>query len=63
MNDPGGTLVAVYIDFDNIVLSRYDQVNGRSRSSGTGVRVGRATGHASRRSRTGSGRRRSISER
>jgi uncharacterized LabA/DUF88 family protein len=30
MNDPGGTRVAVYIDFDNIVISRYDQVHGRS---------------------------------
>jgi uncharacterized LabA/DUF88 family protein len=30
MNDPGVTRVAVYIDFDNIVISRYDQVHGRS---------------------------------
>jgi hypothetical protein len=30
MNDPGDTRVAVYLDFDNIVISRYDQVNGRS---------------------------------
>jgi NYN domain/OST-HTH/LOTUS domain len=29
MNDPGFTRVAVYIDFDNIVISRYDQLNGR----------------------------------
>jgi len=29
MSDPGDTLVAVYIDFDNIVVSRYDQVHGR----------------------------------
>jgi hypothetical protein len=29
MNDPGVTRVAVYIDFDNIVISRYDQVHGR----------------------------------
>src|ERR1700729_4251763 len=29
MNDPGGGRVAVYIDFDNIVISRYDQVHGR----------------------------------
>ena len=29
MNDPDGTRVAVYIDFDNIVISRYDQVHGR----------------------------------
>ncbi len=29
MAEPGGTRVAVYIDFDNIVISRYDQVHGR----------------------------------
>jgi NYN domain-containing protein/OST-HTH/LOTUS domain-containing protein len=29
MNEPGATRVAVYIDFDNIVISRYDQVHGR----------------------------------
>jgi uncharacterized LabA/DUF88 family protein len=29
MNDSGVTRVAVYIDFDNIVISRYDQVHGR----------------------------------
>jgi len=29
MNDTGDTRVAVYIDFDNIVVSRYDQVHGR----------------------------------
>ena len=29
MNDDGVARVAVYIDFDNIVISRYDQVNGR----------------------------------
>jgi hypothetical protein len=29
MSDPGVTRVAVYIDFDNIVISRYDQVFGR----------------------------------
>jgi hypothetical protein len=29
MNDPGVTRVAVYIDFDNIVISRYDQVHGQ----------------------------------
>jgi uncharacterized LabA/DUF88 family protein len=28
MNDPGLTRVAVYIDFDNIVISRYDQIHG-----------------------------------
>jgi hypothetical protein len=30
MNEPGGARVAVYIDFDNIVISRYDQLHGRS---------------------------------
>ncbi|BBY28189.1 NYN domain-containing protein [Mycolicibacterium sediminis] len=31
MTEPGATTrVAVYLDFDNIVISRYDQVNGRS---------------------------------
>jgi NYN domain/OST-HTH/LOTUS domain len=29
MNDDGVARVAVYIDFDNIVISRYDQVNGQ----------------------------------
>jgi len=29
MNDTGDPRVAVYIDFDNIVVSRYDQVHGR----------------------------------
>ena len=29
MTDPGFTRVAVYIDFDNIVISRYDQIHGR----------------------------------
>jgi NYN domain/OST-HTH/LOTUS domain len=29
MSEPGGARVAVYIDFDNIVISRYDQVHGR----------------------------------
>jgi hypothetical protein len=29
MNDPGDTRVAVYIDFDNIVISRYEQLHGR----------------------------------
>ncbi|TFV61574.1 NYN domain-containing protein [Mycobacterium sp. PS03-16] len=28
--EPGTTRVAVYLDFDNIVISRYDQVNGRN---------------------------------
>src|ERR1700747_787220 len=30
MADLGEGRVAVYLDFDNIVISRYDQVNGRS---------------------------------
>src|ERR1700744_625849 len=30
MSDPGDPRVAVYIDFDNIVISRYDQVPGRN---------------------------------
>lgn len=30
MTESGDTRVAVYLDFDNIVISRYDQVNGRS---------------------------------
>jgi uncharacterized LabA/DUF88 family protein len=30
MGDPDAGRVAVYLDFDNIVISRYDQVNGRS---------------------------------
>src|SRR5271165_820149 len=29
MTEPGQTRVAVYLDFDNIVISRYDQVHGR----------------------------------
>jgi len=30
MTDNGATRVAVYLDFDNIVISRYDEVNGRN---------------------------------
>jgi hypothetical protein len=30
MMETGATRVAVYLDFDNIVISRYDQVNGRN---------------------------------
>jgi hypothetical protein len=30
MTEPPPTRVAVYLDFDNIVISRYDQVNGRN---------------------------------
>lgn len=30
MTEPVATRVAVYLDFDNIVISRYDQINGRN---------------------------------
>jgi hypothetical protein len=30
MSEPNADRVAVYLDFDNIVISRYDQVNGRN---------------------------------
>ena len=30
MTETAPTRVAVYLDFDNIVISRYDQVNGRN---------------------------------
>src|ERR1700753_3140531 len=30
MTDTGTSRVAVYLDFDNIVISRYDQVHGRN---------------------------------
>lgn len=30
MSEPSASRVAVYLDFDNIVISRYDQVNGRN---------------------------------
>ncbi len=30
MNEPGTPRVAVYLDFDNIVISRYDQIHGRN---------------------------------
>ncbi|MCV7169522.1 NYN domain-containing protein [Mycobacterium sp. CPCC 205372] len=30
MTEPANPRVAVYLDFDNIVISRYDQVNGRN---------------------------------
>src|ERR1700722_7300453 len=43
MSDPGVTRVAVYIDFDNIVISRYDQVHGRNQFQRDKVRsLGRA---------------------
>ena len=47
MPDPGITRVAVYIDFDNIVISRYDQVHGRSQFQRDKVReFDRAEGSA-----------------
>ena len=30
MTEPGAPRVAVYLDFDNIVISRYDQIHGRN---------------------------------
>ena len=30
MTESGVTRVAVYLDFDNIVISRYDQLHGRN---------------------------------
>ncbi len=33
MTESGATRVAVYLDFDNIVISRYDQVTGRNASA------------------------------
>ena len=30
MTEPGTPRVAVYLDFDNIVISRYDQIHGRN---------------------------------
>ena len=39
MNDPSLTRVAVYIDFDNIVVSRYDQVHGRGQFQRDKVRA------------------------
>jgi len=47
MNDPGLTRVAVYIDFDNIVISRYDQVHGQGQFQRDKVRgFSRADGSA-----------------
>jgi hypothetical protein len=51
MTEPVATRVAVYLDFDNIVISRYDQIHGRSsfqRDKGKGLgqhseRLDRAT--------------------
>ena len=39
MSDPTLTRVAVYIDFDNIVISRYDQVHGRNQFQRERVRA------------------------
>jgi uncharacterized LabA/DUF88 family protein len=39
MSDPGVTRVAVYIDFDNIVISRYDQIHGRNQFQRERVRA------------------------
>lgn len=39
MSDLGATRVAVYIDFDNIVISRYDQIHGRSQFQRDRVRA------------------------
>ena len=55
MNDPGVTRVAVYIDFDNIVISRYDQVHGRGQFQRDKARgLGRADGRPIPRSPTSS---------
>jgi len=48
MNEPGVTRVAVYIDFDNIVISRYDQVHGRGQFQRDKARLNRADRSASR---------------
>jgi uncharacterized LabA/DUF88 family protein len=47
MNEPGVTRVAVYIDFDNIVISRYDQVHGRGQFQRDRARLNRADRSAS----------------
>jgi len=39
MSEPGVTRVAVYIDFDNIVISRYDQIHGRNQFQRERVRA------------------------
>src|SRR3954453_17325449 len=43
MAEPGDPRVAVYFDFDNIVISRYDQVHGRSQFQRDRVRGGFGT--------------------
>ena len=45
MADDGATRVAVYIDFDNIVISRYDQVHGRGQFQRDKVRGFSRAGH------------------
>jgi uncharacterized LabA/DUF88 family protein len=47
MNEPGVTRVAVYIDFDNIVISRYDQVHGGGQFQRDKARLNRADRSAS----------------
>jgi uncharacterized LabA/DUF88 family protein len=47
MNEPGVTRVAVYIDFDNIVISRYDQVHGRGQFQRDKARLNKADRSAS----------------
>jgi uncharacterized LabA/DUF88 family protein len=46
MAEPGETRVAVYIDFDNIVISRYDQVHGRNQFQRDKVRTSTAADKA-----------------
>jgi len=48
VTEPGAPRVAVYLDFDNIVISRYDQIHGRSsfqkdRAAGFHKQPGRLT--------------------
>ena len=48
MTESGAPRVAVYLDFDNIVISRYDQVHGRSsfqrdKTAGFHTKPGRLT--------------------
>ena len=63
MTEPGAARVAVYLDFDNIVISRYDQVNGRNsfqRDKAKGLETRKAgPGHASTSARSWTSPRRS----
>ena len=48
MTEPGAPRVAVYLDFDNIVISRYDQIHGRNsfqkdKTAGFHTKPGRLT--------------------